>query len=97
MIGLAALICYYIGLYLLLFLSRTREYLADGFSAEQSRAEASGERPGEDRLWHRHDRRHRGHAKPAPQLAPSRRDRCQQCESAALIGESAKESRRLGR
>ena len=33
MIGLAALICYYIGLYLLLFLSRTREYLADGFSA----------------------------------------------------------------
>jgi Zn-dependent protease with chaperone function len=32
-IGFAALICYYIGLYLLLFLSRTREYLADGFSA----------------------------------------------------------------
>jgi Zn-dependent protease with chaperone function len=35
MIGLAALICYYIGLYLLLFLSRTREYLADAFSASR--------------------------------------------------------------
>jgi Zn-dependent protease with chaperone function len=34
-IGLAALICYYIGLYLLLFLSRTREYLADSFSASR--------------------------------------------------------------
>ena len=32
-VGLAALICYYIGIYLLLYLSRTREYLADGFSA----------------------------------------------------------------
>ena len=32
-IGLAALICYYIGIYLLLYLSRTREYLADAFSA----------------------------------------------------------------
>ncbi|HLC07802.1 MAG TPA: M48 family metalloprotease [Methyloceanibacter sp.] len=31
-VGLAALICYYIGIYLLLYLSRTREYLADGFS-----------------------------------------------------------------
>ena len=34
-VGFAALICYYIGLYLLLFLSRTREYLADGFSASR--------------------------------------------------------------
>lgn len=32
-IGIAALICYYIGIYLLLYLSRTREYLADSFSA----------------------------------------------------------------
>lgn len=32
-VGVAALIGYYIGLYLLLFLSRTREYLADAFSA----------------------------------------------------------------
>jgi len=32
-IGLAALVCYYIGIYLLLYLSRTREYLADAFSA----------------------------------------------------------------
>jgi Zn-dependent protease with chaperone function len=32
-IGVAALIGYYIGLYLLLYLSRTREYLADAFSA----------------------------------------------------------------
>lgn len=33
LVGLAALIAYYIGLYLLLYLSRTREYLADAFSA----------------------------------------------------------------
>jgi len=32
-VGFAALICYYIGIYLLLYLSRTREYLADSFSA----------------------------------------------------------------
>jgi Zn-dependent protease with chaperone function len=32
-VGLAALVCYYIGLYLLLYLSRTREYLANTFSA----------------------------------------------------------------
>jgi Zn-dependent protease with chaperone function len=32
-VGIAALIFYYIGLYLLLYLSRTREYLADAFSA----------------------------------------------------------------
>ena len=32
-VGIAALICYYIGIYLLLYLSRTREYLADAFSA----------------------------------------------------------------
>ncbi len=37
-VGLAALVCYYIGIYLLLYLSRTREYLADAFSA--SRIEA---------------------------------------------------------
>lgn len=37
-IALAALIAYYIGIYLLLYLSRTREYLADAFSA--SRIEA---------------------------------------------------------
>jgi len=34
-IGLAALIAYYIGIYLLLYLSRTREYLADAFSANR--------------------------------------------------------------
>ncbi len=34
-IGIAALICYYIGIYLLLYLSRTREYLADAFSASR--------------------------------------------------------------
>jgi Zn-dependent protease with chaperone function len=34
-IGLAALVCYYIGIYLLLYLSRTREYLADAFSASR--------------------------------------------------------------
>ncbi len=33
LIGLAALVAYYIGIYLLLYLSRTREYLADAFSA----------------------------------------------------------------
>ncbi len=32
-IGIVALIFYYIGIYLLLYLSRTREYLADSFSA----------------------------------------------------------------
>jgi Zn-dependent protease with chaperone function len=35
LIALAALICYYIGIYLLLYLSRTREYLADAFSANR--------------------------------------------------------------
>ncbi len=35
LIGLAALIGYYIGIYLLLYLSRTREYLADAFSANR--------------------------------------------------------------
>jgi Zn-dependent protease with chaperone function len=35
LVGLAALICYYVGIYLLLYLSRTREYLADAFSAER--------------------------------------------------------------
>jgi Zn-dependent protease with chaperone function len=35
LIGLAALIAYYIGIYLLLYLSRTREYLADAFSANK--------------------------------------------------------------
>jgi Zn-dependent protease with chaperone function len=34
-IGLVALIGYYIGIYLLLYLSRTREYLADAFSANR--------------------------------------------------------------
>lgn len=34
-IGLAALVGYYIGIYLLLYLSRTREYLADAFSADR--------------------------------------------------------------
>ena len=34
-IGFAALICYYIGIFLLLYLSRTREYLADAFSARR--------------------------------------------------------------
>ena len=34
-IGLVALVGYYIGIYLLLYLSRTREYLADAFSASR--------------------------------------------------------------
>ena len=34
-VGVAALVCYYIGIYLLLYLSRTREYLADSFSASR--------------------------------------------------------------
>ncbi|MGH6832459.1 MAG: M48 family metalloprotease, partial [Methyloceanibacter sp.] len=34
-IGFVALIFYYIGIYLLLYLSRTREYLADAFSANK--------------------------------------------------------------
>jgi Zn-dependent protease with chaperone function len=34
-IGIVALIGYYIGIYLLLYLSRTREYLADAFSASR--------------------------------------------------------------
>ncbi len=37
-IGLAALVMYYIGIYLLYYLSRTREYLADSFSAERVEA-----------------------------------------------------------
>ena len=64
-VGLAALVCYYIGLYLLLFLSRTREYLADTFSAEPRRGAPSRERAGQDRLRHRQGRGHRGHAEPA--------------------------------
>jgi Zn-dependent protease with chaperone function len=34
-VGLVALVGYYIGIYLLLYLSRTREYLADAFSADR--------------------------------------------------------------
>ncbi len=34
-VGVAALVCYYIGIYLLFYLSRTREYLADSFSASR--------------------------------------------------------------
>ena len=37
-IGFTALALYYVGLYLLLYLSRTREYLADAFSAERIEA-----------------------------------------------------------
>jgi len=37
-IGIAALIMYYVGIYLLYYLSRTREYLADAFSAEKVEA-----------------------------------------------------------
>lgn len=35
LVGIAALVMYYIGIYLLYYLSRTREYLADAFSAER--------------------------------------------------------------
>jgi Zn-dependent protease with chaperone function len=38
LVGIAALIMYYVGIYLLYYLSRTREYLADAFSAEQVEA-----------------------------------------------------------
>jgi Zn-dependent protease with chaperone function len=37
-VGLIALVLYYIGIYLLFYLSRTREYLADAFSAERVEA-----------------------------------------------------------
>jgi Zn-dependent protease with chaperone function len=37
-IGFAALVMYYVGIYLLYYLSRTREYLADSFSAERVEA-----------------------------------------------------------
>ena len=37
-VGIAALVMYYIGIYLLYYLSRTREYLADAFSAEHVEA-----------------------------------------------------------
>ena len=37
-VGLAALVLYYVGIYLLYYLSRTREYLADAFSAERIEA-----------------------------------------------------------
>jgi len=35
LVGIAAIILYYLGIYLLYYLSRTREYLADAFSAER--------------------------------------------------------------
>jgi Zn-dependent protease with chaperone function len=38
LVGLAALAMYYVGIYLLYYLSRTREYLADAFSAERVEA-----------------------------------------------------------
>ncbi len=37
-VGVAALVLYYVGIYLLFYLSRTREYLADAFSAERIEA-----------------------------------------------------------
>ncbi len=37
-VGIAALVMYYVGIYLLYYLSRTREYLADAFSAEKVEA-----------------------------------------------------------
>jgi Zn-dependent protease with chaperone function len=37
-VGAAALVLYYVGIYLLYYLSRTREYLADAFSAERVEA-----------------------------------------------------------
>lgn len=38
LVGIAALVMYYVGIYLLYYLSRTREYLADAFSAERIEA-----------------------------------------------------------
>lgn len=38
LVGLVALALYYVGIYLLYYLSRTREYLADAFSAERVEA-----------------------------------------------------------
>ena len=35
LVGIAALLMYYVGIYLLYYLSRTREYLADAFSADR--------------------------------------------------------------
>ena len=37
-VGVIALVLYYVGIYLLFYLSRTREYLADAFSAERVEA-----------------------------------------------------------
>jgi Zn-dependent protease with chaperone function len=38
LVGIAALVMYYVGIYLLYYLSRTREYLADAFAAERVEA-----------------------------------------------------------
>ncbi|MFA5898642.1 MAG: M48 family metalloprotease [Hyphomicrobium sp.] len=38
LVGIVALVMYYVGIYLLYYLSRTREYLADAFSAEHVEA-----------------------------------------------------------
>lgn len=38
LVGVAAIVMYYVGIYLLYYLSRTREYLADAFSAERVEA-----------------------------------------------------------
>ena len=48
-----ALVGYYVGIYLLLYLSRTREYLADAFSANRIEPRQSGQRADQDRLRHR--------------------------------------------
>ena len=63
-IGLVALIGYYIGIYLLLYLSRTREYLADAFSANRVEPRHLASALDQDRLRHRRHRGHRSDAEP---------------------------------
>ena len=74
-IGIVALVGYYIGIYLLLYLSRTREYLADAFSASRVEPRHLASALGQDRLRYSRGRGYRGDAKPVALDAASRRDR----------------------
>ncbi len=77
-VGIAALLCYYIGIFLLLYLSRTRVSGRCLLGLARS-AQTSRERAGQDRLWHRQGRGHRGDADSAQKHAASRRHRREKC------------------
>ena len=96
-VGLAALICYYIGIYLLLYLSRTREYLADGFSAGRVEPRHLASALVKIAYGIVQIRGHRGHAEFAPQLASSRRRRCAKCQRPSADQRERRTGRRLGR